>query len=936
MKQLFLFFILLGFIQCQFESSSGNKGESQVLFTNIGSEFSGIDFNNEIRETEEINYYKYIYLYNGGGVGIGDINNDGLADVYFSSTMGHDKLYLNKGDFNFEDISDSSGINNYSGHKTGISMTDINNDGWLDIYVCRSGWTKDENDLSNLLFINNKDNTFSELAATYGLNDTSYSVQSVFFDFDNDGDNDMYLSNHPSQFRQLLTEMIGKINQPNKLDSDKLYRNDGNGKFTDVSTQAGILNHGYGLGLAAYDFNNDGWTDIYISNDFAPHDYYYVNQGDGTFKESIKEFFPHCSYFSMGNDVVDINNDGNLDLFVVEMLSEDNVRQKTNMAPMDMDRFAFMVENNLHYQYMRNVFQLNNGNGHFSDIAYFAGIDKTDWSWGTLFGDYDNDGDNDLVVVNGYLRDTQDKDFSNRTNELAKKTNNQLTFDQAYSLLKSTPLNNYAFRYDGDYKFSKVSDEWGFNFSGYSNGVAHGDLDNDGDLDIIVNNINDQASVYRNNSNNSNYLQIRLKGPDKDRLGLNCRISLYYNSGSVQHKENQISRGFQSSIDPKIHFGLPQDASIDSLIVQWQNGTRKKYENLTTGSLVNIEYSKGLDTKWSLLEVKKIFVESHDILNHKHTEIIYDDYAVEVLIPHKLSQLGPGMTKGDVNGDGLDDVFIGGAHQQAGILWIQKQDGTFKEKMNEDFNRDKKYEDVDALFADLNQDGALDLYVVSGSNEFSDESSMYLDRIYLNDGSGNFKRDLDFIQGINTSGGTISSCDFDQDGDLDLFVGGRQIAGQYPYPADSYILKNTGKGFEKDEVNNTLFKDLGMINTSIWTDYDGDKDMDLIVAGEWTDILLFINEESRFVKRNLLDRPMVGWWNCIKAADLDGDGDEDLILGNLGDNYKYQATDEKPFEVYAGDFDENGQSDIVVGYYSDKTLYPVRGLQCSSEQIPDI
>ncbi|MBT8229454.1 MAG: VCBS repeat-containing protein, partial [Bacteroidia bacterium] len=480
MKQLFLFFILLGFIQCQFESSSGNKGESQVLFTNIGSEFSGIDFNNEIRETEEINYYKYIYLYNGGGVGIGDINNDGLADVYFSSTMGHDKLYLNKGDFNFEDISDSSGINNYSGHKTGISMTDINNDGWLDIYVCRSGWTKDENDLSNLLFINNKDNTFSELAATYGLNDTSYSVQSVFFDFDNDGDNDMYLSNHPSQFRQLLTEMIGKINQPNKLDSDKLYRNDGNGKFTDVSTQAGILNHGYGLGLAAYDFNNDGWTDIYISNDFAPHDYYYVNQGDGTFKESIKEFFPHCSYFSMGNDVVDINNDGNLDLFVVEMLSEDNVRQKTNMAPMDMDRFAFMVENNLHYQYMRNVFQLNNGNGHFSDIAYFAGIDKTDWSWGTLFGDYDNDGDNDLVVVNGYLRDTQDKDFSNRTNELAKKTNNQLTFDQAYSLLKSTPLNNYAFRYDGDYKFSKVSDEWGFNFSGYSNGVAHGDLDNDG------------------------------------------------------------------------------------------------------------------------------------------------------------------------------------------------------------------------------------------------------------------------------------------------------------------------------------------------------------------------------------------------------------------------------------------------------------------------
>lgn len=933
-KYLFIF-LIIGAISCSTDSTAPSESGG-TLFELISSENSSITYNNRIQENQAINIYKYGYLYNGGGVGIGDINNDGLPDVYLSSTMGSDKLYLNKGKFQFEDISTNAGIEDYTGHKTGVNFIDINNDGWLDIYICRSGWTESENDLSNLLFINNRDNTFAERAKEYGINDPSYSVQSVFFDMDNDGDNDLYVSNHPKQFKQPLTTMIDRINEPAFEDSDKLYRND-NGKFVDVSKSSGILNYGYGLGIAAADFNDDGLIDLYVSNDFAPHDYFYINQGNGKFKESLKEYFPHCSYFSMGSDVVDINNDGHMDLFVVEMLAEDNLRQKTNMAPMDMKRFDYMVSQDLHYQYMRNVFQINNGNGYFSDVAYYAGIDKTDWSWGALFGDYDQDGDNDLLVANGYLNDTQDKDFSKKSNELAAKYNNQLSFQQVQSLLESTPLTNYAFRYDGNYKFEKVAQEWGFDFSGYSNGLAYGDLDQDGDLDVIVNNINDEASVYRNTIDTDNYVSFTLIGPQENLMGLNSRVSLFYNDDKIQNKEYQVSRGFQSSCEPKIHFGLPQNARLDSVKIRWSNGTVNLFTEVQKGTDNILKYNSESELDTKLQNKSMLFTENNTACKFNHTEIDYDDYAREVLLPHKLSQLGPALASGDVNGDDLDDFYIGGAHQAPGSLWIQTENGQFNCKPLEVFESDKEYEDVSALFMDVENDGDLDLIIGSGSNEFETSLGLYRDRLYINDGQGDFKQATNTLPKEQLSTGCIVSGDYDNDGYSDLFIGGRLVPGQYPNPASSKIYKNINGRFVDDSENHDKsLKSLGMITSATWVDYDKDQDLDLVVIGEWTDIIFFENNDGKLSKVNKISSPLTGWWNSIKSEDLDQDGNVDFILGNLGMNYKYQASAEKPFEVFSADFDQNGSQDIVLSYYNEETLYPVRGFQCSSEQIPDL
>jgi hypothetical protein len=938
----YIIFLLL-LVSCTAPTVPVENTKTSKLFKDISSAASGFTFVNKIVETEEVNYYKYVYLYNGGGVGIGDINNDNLPDIYMTSTQGVDQLFLNKGNLTFEDISNTAGINKYQGQKTGVTMVDINNDGWLDIYVCRAGWLTDENSRRNLLFINNKDNTFQESAGAFGLDDMGHSTQAAFFDYDKDGDLDVYVANHPGEFQQPLTEMVQKTENPVQSMSDKLYQNNGNSTFSDVSTKAGISNYGYALGLAIGDLNNDGWQDVYVSNDFATHDYYYINNGDGTFKESLKEYFPHCSYFAMGNDIVDLNNDGYLDLFTVEMLSEDNMRQKTMMAPMDLGRFSYLVNNNLHYQYMRNSLQINNGNGYFSDIAYYSGLDKTDWSWGTLFGDYDNDGDNDLVVVNGFLTDTQDKDFSKRSNELAKKSNDRLTFEQAHALLKSTPTKNYAFEYEGDYKFKKVSDEWGFNFSGFSNGVAYGDLDRDGDLDIVVNNINNDASLYENTKNSDDYIAFTLVGAPENISGLHTQLTLY-TSGGKQFKDFQVTRGFQSSCDFIIHFGLKPNTTLDSLLVEWPDGKIQTLTNLKKGAYQTLTYDSSLKNKKEDSNNKKdkLFKEvtGSGTIDFKHKEIYHNDYDREVLLPHLLSQLGPALAVGDVDNNGLEDFYIGGAHQQSAALYIQQKAGQFSKTSVKTWAKDADFEDTDALFIDADKDGDVDLYVVSGSNEFDKNSPLLKDRFYLNDGKGNFLRDETAIPEITSSGGSITKIDFDSDGDEDLFVGGRIVPGNYPIPAPAYLLENTGGKFK--DVTTLKAADLqnpGLITSSVATDFDGDGDQDLIAVGEWTDIQFYKNNKGQLelVKDKMGLNNHVGWWNSIKAADLDGDGDEDYVLGNLGLNYKYQATDEQPFQVYSADLDNNGKRDIVVGYYaSDDKLYPVRGLQCSSEQMPDL
>jgi len=932
--QIFLFLILFCLVGCTSENSettadptlSGSK-----LFSSISPQASSVHFSNNIVESAQINYFSYVYLYNGGGVGLGDINNDGLPDLYLTSTQGTDKLYLNKGNFEFEDISTAAGIDRYSGYKSGVTFVDINSDGWTDIYVCRSGWSQNPKEKENLLFINNTKNGFVEAASSYGLNSQDQSVQSVFFDYDRDGDLDMYLANHPEKFQQPIQSMVASVKNLRYKDTDRLYRNNGDGSFSDVTKEAGLANFSYSLGVVASDLNNDGWIDLYVTSDFQPRDNYYVNNGDGTFTESLQTYFPHCSYFSMGVDVVDLNGDGYNDVFTGEMLAEDNQRQKTQMAPMNMQRFADMVNNGMHFQYMRNSLHLNNGNGYFSDIAHYLGIDKSDWSWSVLFDDYDQDGDDDLLVANGWLKDTQDKDYTTRSGALARNNNNQLTFEQAYSLLKSTPVKNYAFKQTEDLKFEKTSDEWGFNMEGFSNGMASADLDGDGDLDVVVNNINSKASIYKNNANNTNYLSIKLNGPAGNKKGYNSKIEV---SGTEKtyFKEVQVTRGFQSSCTPIAHIGLKPREKVNSIKVTWPDGKVEVLSGIEPG-LVTVDY-KQAKTLRDNTSKNHLFKESNS-LAHIHKENYFDDYSVQVLLPHLLSQLGPALAKGDVNGDGLEDVYVGGAAGQAGKILLQTTQGQFTK--GQVFGNYSAAEETEALFFDANNNGILDLYIGTASNQYGDTDLNNTDRLYINDGKGNFTISKELPDVINQTG-AIAAGDYDGDGDLDLFIGGRLSQAHYPNAAPARLLRNDKGQFV--DLTETLSGELqlpGMITDAEWTDYDDDGDLDLMLVGEWTDILIYDNNDGQLTRnRKAVAQSLVGWWNSIEAADIDGDGDIDYVLGNLGENYKYQASAAEPFEIFAGDFDNSGVQDIVLSYYNDEELYPVRGFQCSSEQMPSL
>jgi enediyne biosynthesis protein E4 len=937
---LFTSLLIFIFSACNTSKSSSKK----TLFIQQPPNLSGIDFINIVTESDSLNYFIFPYIYMGGGVAIGDINNDGLEDVYFTSNQNSNKLYLNKGNFKFEDITDKAKVGGNKLWNTGVTMVDINNDGYLDIYVSVSGLTKNR---KNLLYINNGNLTFTEEAEKYGIADNGYSTQASFLDYDKDGDLDLYIANYPpAKPSTPIAYYKYKMDHPKHEESDHLYRNNGNNTFTDVTLEAGILNHGLTLSANIGDFNQDGYPDIYVSNDFTSPDYFYINNKKGGFDDVSKQALNHTSLYGMGGDIADFNNDKFLDFVQLDMTAEDNRRLKANMSGMNPQSFWETVKDGMHYQYMQNSLQLNrgfdkNGNLKFSEVSRIAGISTTDWSWSALFADLNNDGWKDIYVTNGSRRDVNNTDYFKK---LKKKTQFLKLNINDIKNIPSEKIENYTFKNNGDLTFSNVSKSWGLNLKGFSNGVAYADLDNDGDLDLVINNIDSVASVYKNTVSDNNlnhFLRFKLNGPKTNLNGLGTKITLN-NNGKIQFQELYLTRGFQSSMEPIVHFGLGNLKNVDSINVVWPDGKSQLLRNLKTNKVYTLNYKDAEEFKLDKLnKTNQLFknITDQNKISFTHQEAKSDDYTTQPLLPYSYSNLGPKMAVADVNNDGLKDVFIGNGSDYAGALFLQQPDGNFKLSKNKAFENDKIFDDMGAAFFDADGDGDMDLYVVSGSYEFKQGSPYLQDRLYINNGKGVFTKSNN-LPIVNASGSVVKPADFDKDGDIDLFVGGRIVPGKYPLPAKSYILQNNGKGVFKDITKSVApqFLELGMVTDAVWTDYNNDKKLDLIITGEWMPISIFKNENNHFVnqsKKAGLEN-FTGWWSSIAKADFDKDGDMDYIVGNLGLNYKSKATIKEPFEVYAKDFDNNGSLDIVLSYYNEGKLYPVRGRSCSSNQNPEI
>jgi enediyne biosynthesis protein E4 len=933
-RSLLVIFILI-LSACQ-DKENTNLNEQDAYMQLLPASKTGIDFNNSIQESEKVNQFYSSQIYNGAGVAIGDLNNDGLPDVFFCGNMVSDRLYLNKGEFKFKDITSTSKVGLIDGWSWGVTMADVNVDGFLDIYVSRNGQSMNPNDRKNLLYINNGDLTFTESAQAYGLDDMGFSSQAVFFDMDNDGDLDMFQVNQPPDIRMNLNHAATTEEQ--NYYTDKLYIND-NGHFRDVSKQAGIIkNLTFGLSVSASDFNNDGFVDLYVSNDFDDPDYMYYNNGDGTFINVINEKLKHISIASMGSDTGDVNNDGLIDLMTLDMAAADNYRSKTNMGSMSNDRFNKMVADGKHHQYMQNTLQINTGKGSFYDIASMTGIAKTDWSWGTLLVDLDNDGYKDIIITNGIKKDIRNNDFLLKANSQLNSSTKDLF--KLSNEAPSTPLPNYIFRNKGNLEFENVSKKWGFDLPGFSSGVAYGDLDNDGDLDIITNNMGAPAFVYENKATN-NFLKIKFKGNGKNTFAFGAK-AIIHRDGKIQVAENTATRGYLSSVEPDVFFGLGKDKKIDSVEVVWPDGKVTNFKNVAANTTLKANYNTAKFVKKRQVEINTSFTQvnpSNLGITYIHKENEFDDYIRETLIPHKLSQNGPFSTTGDVNGDGLSDLFIGGASGQGGVLYLQQENGLFKKNSSQPWELDKKSEDLGCIFLDVDGDKDLDLYVTSGGGEFEDGNPLLKDRLYINNGKGVFKKDNSALPNIYTNSQSVKTADVDGDGDLDLFVGTRLIAGKYPYPASSYILINKGGKFKDltTKIAPALQK-IGMVTDAVFTDIDKDGDQDLMLVGEWMQIILLENQNGRFVnssKKWGLDDTRGMWWS-ITASDLDNDGDDDYIIGNLGKNNKFKATEEHPFKVYANDFDHNGTNDVVLAKFYKDGYVPQRGRECSSNQMPFI
>ncbi len=981
MRRVAIYVLCFSLLLVNCEKNVSDK-KTIPLFELLTPEQTGVDFSNQLSESEELNIITFEYFYNGAGVAVGDVNNDGLQDIFFAANMVNSRLYLNKGNFKFEDVTKKAGINTEGKWATGVSMVDINGDGWLDIYVSCAG-PYDATRRANQFYINNGLTPsggfggFTEKAQALGLADTGHTTQAAFFDYDRDGDLDVYL------LTNIMEEVGPNVIRPKKLNgespnTDRLYRNDmissegksplggfrGLGTFTNVSREAGILKEGYGLGVSIADFNQDGWLDIYVSNDYLSNDLLYINNGASeksplggfrglvTFTDKAADYFRHTSYSAMGNDVADFNNDGWLDIVAVDMLPPDNLRRKLMFPSINYDRFRSEIISGYYPQYVRNTLQLNCGkiadstssavsNLAFAEIGQLAGIQSTDWSWSALFGDVDNDGWKDLLITNGYPRDITNLDFvSYKMNEMLRaQYNNSMktSFVEAINSIDGAYLPNYIFKNKGDLTFQDYSKNWGFTQPSYSHGAALADLDNDGDLDYVVNNMSSPAFIYKNRSEtftNHHYLRLELKGDKGNPAGFGTKVWLYA-GGKTQFQEMSPYRGFQSSVEPFLHFGLDSIKTIDSLKVLWLDGKVQVLKNIPANRVLKMQQKDAQEIPKTLATAPKtLFKEVSNRLkiNYQHIEEHYPDFKIQPLLPHKHSEEGPRLAVGDMNGDGLEDFFVGGSFKHSGDLFFQQKDGTFQ---NRPLTTGTKYEeDLGCLLFDADQDGDLDLYLTSGSSEFPLQSPYYQDRLYKNNGKGDFQLDVNALPKMYSSKSCVVAADYDADGDQDLFVGGRIVPGDYAAIPRSYLLQNQGGKFAiATQTVCPELENIGRVTTALWTDFNKDNRPDLVLAGEWMPILFFQNKNSKLEKivhpKSAINNQQSainnskGWWNTLAAADLDGDGDTDFVAGNLGLNTPYKADNQQSTRLYIADFNQNGKPIAVLTYHLQGKEVPV-------------
>ncbi len=905
------------------------------LFDKLAPARTGIAFANNLPEAPEFNILNYLYYYNGGGVAVGDVNGDSLPDLYFSSNLDSNRLYLNKGDFRFEDVTATAGVGGPPGWKTGVTMADVNGDGRLDMYVSAVSYLTMKG--RNMLYINNGDGTFTDRAASYGLAHVGYSTQAAFFDYDADGDLDMFLLSHSTHTERAIGNSTRR-DVRNATAGGRLYRNDG-ATFKDVSAEAGIFGgiDGYGLGLVVSDLNLDGCPDVYVANDFQEQDFLYFNTCRKSFTESIATATGHTSRFSMGVDAADVNNDGRPDLVVGDMLPEQESILKTSASSESYSLFNLRVRAGYHPQYARNTLQLNRGEGEFSEIGFLAGVDATDWTWSLLFADLDNDGRKDLFVTSGIFRRPNDLDYINYIgNEAVQASLANGVTRENLSLLKqmpTVPVVNHAYRNDGDLHFTDMAAGWGLAQPGYSNGAAYADLDNDGALDLVVNNYDAPASIFRNLSRDrksASYLTVALQGAGRNTQGIGAKV--YVVQGDQrQLLEQSPTRGFQSSVDQRLHFGLGRDSVVDTLTVVWPD---RRYQVLTNvaGNRRIVLTQSAASRRWNYTQPQPspaIFTDITPsvLTGYRHVENDFNDMDREPLMPHLLSTEGPALAVADVNGDGLDDMYVGGAKWQPSKLLLQQTSGSYIASDEAMFAKDSIAEDVDAVFFDANGDRHPDLYVVTAGNEFWGAMDELRDRLYLNDGTGHFTQSLDGLPPLFENGSCVVVGDFNNDGHSDLFVGTRVIAKQYGVPPNSHLLQGDGKGHFTD-VTATLAPSLlgaGMVTSAVWLDYDHDKALDLIVAGEWMPIRVFRQEAGKFTDRTR-EAGLVGsegWWNTVTAADLNGDGRQDLVLGNLGLNSYITASPAEPAQMYVFDFFANGTIEQIITFYKHGVSYPL-------------